>query len=121
MNNFEFYKERFDTTDFGMVKGEPIGCCDVSCETCDWCHLDCNVSRWEWLKAEYVEPPVDWSAVEVDTPILVSNNEDSWVRRYFARFEKGKVCAWSMGVTSWTADNDYDITGWNYAKLAEDK
>ena len=33
---------------------------------------------------------IDWSKVEVDTPILVKNYEDEpWIKRYFAKYEDG--------------------------------
>lgn len=67
---------------------------------------------------------VDWSKVAVDTPILVSDVErnvekQEWVKRYFAFFKDGKVYAWVGGATSWSADGDKDVLGWEYAKLAE--
>ena len=65
------------------------------------------------------EPEVDWSKVEVDTPILVKNSEDEeWRKRHFAKYKNGNVYAWSDGLTSWTA---YDKMVWKYAKLAEDE
>ena len=68
---------------------------------------------------EYEEPETDWSKVEVDTPILVRDVEnENWYRRYFAKYENGKVYAWINGVTSWSATEDR-TTCWNYAKLAE--
>lgn len=63
---------------------------------------------------------VDWSKVNVDTPILVKQYEqDEWEKRHFACFKDGKVCAWLCGATSWSADYEGDITDWNFAKLAE--
>lgn len=29
---------------------------------------------------------VDWSKVAVDTPVLVSNDNKEWIKRYFARY-----------------------------------
>ena len=61
---------------------------------------------------------VDWSQVEVDTPILVRYSEDFiWARRYFAEFKNGNVYAWNNGDTSRTAHER--PTMWKYAKLAE--
>lgn len=65
---------------------------------------------------------IDWSKVEVDTPILVKNYEDEpWIRRYFAKYEDGLVYAWSIGRTSWTANTVAHMTKYYYAKLAEDE
>lgn len=62
---------------------------------------------------------VDWSKVKVDTPILVSNDNKEWIKRYFARYENGNVYGWLNGKTSWTATGELSIGHWNYAKLAE--
>ena len=86
---------------------------DIDCDTC-------QTLTTLWLLEEYEEPETDWNKVEVDTPILVTNFEDSkWRRRYFAKFEDGKVYAWVDGGTSWSSDNK--THKWNYAKLAEDE
>lgn len=86
----------------------------------EYCDLDCTMCRMlqaMWLLEDYEEPEVDWSKVEVDTPILVTHYEDEeWHRRYFAKYENGDVYAWDNGRTSWTEN---DVTAWNYAKLAE--
>jgi hypothetical protein len=74
----------------------------------------------EWANSEYVEPPVDWSKVAVDTPILVKDCEcGNWNRRYFAKYENGMLYAWSDGATSWSAPCSDDMTRWKMAKLAE--
>lgn len=63
---------------------------------------------------------VDWSKVEVDTPVLVKQHEqDKWEKRHFAYFKDGRVSAWLCGATSWSADYEGDTTNWNWAKLAE--
>ena len=70
-----------------------------------------------WLLEDYKEPPVDWSKVEVDTPILVRQTKDGeWLRRHFAKYEGGIVYTWKDSRTSWTEDC---MTGWDYGKLAE--
>ena len=70
-------------------------------------------------KLEKSETCVDWSNVAVDTPILVSNNGKYWYKRYFAKYENGKVCAFSQGTTSWSNNNSTPLCGWEYVKLAE--
>lgn len=62
---------------------------------------------------------VDWSKVPVDTPILVSNDNKGWIKRYFARYEDGNVYCWLNGKTSWTAICELSIGHWDYAKLSE--
>ena len=83
-----------------------------------------SVSAWQYAKLieDETESGVDWSEVEVDTPILVRDNEDTesatvvWLKRYFAEYKDGLVYAWTNGRTSWNEDEMY---GWHYAKLAE--
>lgn len=58
---------------------------------------------------------VDWSKVEVDTKILVSNSGDVWYKKYFAKYENGKVCTFIGGATSFSSGG-YFIS-WKYAKL----
>ena len=62
---------------------------------------------------------VDWSKVAVDTPVLVSNDNKEWIKRYFARYEDGNVYCWLSGKTSWTATCELSIGHWDYTKLAE--
>lgn len=67
-----------------------------------------------------IEPEVDWSKVEVDTPILVKDlRDDDWERRYFAWYEEEEIYAWSGGATSWSVKNQAQARDWKYAKLAE--
>ena len=79
---------------------------------------DCGRRQMLWFVEEYEEPQVDWSKVEIDTPILVKNREDNmWRERHFAKYKNGNVYAWSNGCTSWTENY---MASWKYAKLAED-
>ena len=61
----------------------------------------------------------DWSKVPVDTPVLISNDKEIWFKRYFARYEDGKVYCWLNEKTSWTAECEFSTGHWDYAKLAE--
>ena len=70
-----------------------------------------------WKYAKLAESEVDWSKVEVDTPILVIYSEKGmWIRRKFAKFEDGVVYAWHGKETGHSKSY---MTPWNYAKLAE--
>ena len=78
----------------------------------------CFMLQTIWLLENYEEPEVDCSKIKIDTPILVRDFEDAkWAKRHFAKYEDGKVYAWSNGVTSWTTEGHGVM--WNYAKLAE--
>ena len=68
---------------------------------------------------------VNWSKVPVDTKILVSDDGEYWIRRYFAKYEGGCIYAFSDGCTSFTAcdepECDYQrVCSWDYAKLYEE-
>lgn len=63
---------------------------------------------------------VDWSKVEVDTPIFVRmSDEEVWKCRYFAMYEDGEVYAWQLGRTSCSNVIKNSPIAWKYAKLAE--
>ena len=65
-----------------------------------------------------VEDEVDWDEVEVDTKVLVRDKPDGeWVKRYFAKYEDGKVYVFKNGRTSW---NNRGITHWEETKLWEE-
>jgi hypothetical protein len=129
MLNIEYYKDKLvelcviDIDRLALIQGQPR-ICDSSL-LCDECLLNnknefCSNEALNWLFSEYKEPEVDWSKVKVDTPILVKNEKENIeYRRHFARFENGKVYAWGDGATSFTANDEYHVTSWNYAKLAE--
>ena len=97
-----------------------VGCRKLGCLDCAFTAHgkgDCSDEIEKWANSEYVEPPVDWSKVAVDTPILVRDSEkESWKKRYFAKYYNGIVCAWGGGTTSWSAERS---TYWKMAKLAE--
>ena len=102
--------------------GKPTERAGMSCTNCDLHSIEepCIENCIKWLNSEHVEPPVDWSKVPVDTPILVRDSEkEEWIKRYFAKYEGGIVYAWRDGTTSWSAFNSDSITDWEMAKLAE--
>lgn len=125
MTNKEKYgNEIIDATinDIGLKDGKPVSCFEINCVDCgfyDYNH-GCDGEAKKWLNSEYVEPPVDWSKVVVDTPILVRNSEkERWRKRYFAKYEDGLVYTWIDGATSWSVGNKICIVEWEIAKLAE--
>ena len=98
---------------YRMLGKERESFCEMNCVTC-------VMALQLWLLEEYEEPEVDWNNIAVDTPILVRQGEDGeWIRRHFAKYKNGIVYTWKDSRTSWTVSFDEDVTGWNYAKLAE--
>lgn len=79
-----------------------------------------NIAKNEFLDIAEELGIVDWSKVEVDTPILVRELDGCpWKKRYFAFFDGRIVQAWKYGATSWSVENKRDTISWPYAKLAE--
>lgn len=122
MKNYEKYADEireFDGKDFCEDFVVPHIFKSRSCSNtnCD----QCKMLQMLWLMEDYKEPEIDWSKVEVDTPILVRRgNYGEWNKRYFAGYgNDGYIYAWSNGCTSWTAYDNSDVTEWEHAKLAE--
>ena len=125
LNREKYAKEIVDVAlkdeTFALMDGKICACSDVQgCKSCAFYDRDdCIISKQEWANSEYVEPPVDWSKVAVDTPILVRGyEEESWKKRHFAKYENGIVYAWAGGATSWSVCSG-EVTGWKFAKFAE--
>ena len=125
MKNYEKYAEEIknyegDSFCDDFVIPKILKNCDSNCNhiSCEYC----NLLQMIWLLKEYEEPEVDWNKVSVDTPILVRDSEAedaAWQRRYFAKYEHGKVYAWTYGYTSWSTPEG-KMLAWEYAKLAEE-
>ena len=123
MTNKEKYADKIieiaAMSKLALKDGKPVPCVSMRCSECGFFSPDhsCRFNACEWLDSEYVAPPVDWSKVAVDTPILVRDSrEEEWRKRYFAKYYNGIVCAWGGGTTSWSAERS---TYWKMAKLAE--
>lgn len=93
LNRERFAKEILDIVCNGnkiaVVKGEPINCDGTMCNECAFfANYYCTDGFKIWANSEYVEPPVDWSKVAVDTPILVKDSDDACFK-----YENGKTYA----------------------------
>ena len=125
MTNFEKYIDDFifASAENGLCGGliEPvildpkfIYCQITKCE-------DCRKMVKDFFKEEYKGAPVDWSKVQVDTPILVCDNEeDGWIEAHFPKCENDMVYAWDDGRTSYTSRKS-DCSYFEHAKLVEDE
>lgn len=129
MTNYERCKKDIDklalaVTQWGVVDGEVKRCGSISCEKCAFNagRRSCESIRLEWIDQECKESEVDWSKVPVDAKVLVSDDEKTWYRGHFSRYDKesGYYLIWRMGFTSFTARERWEET-WKYAKLAEEK
>ena len=124
MTNREKFRDELDnmlSVFIAVAKGKPVPCDDTNCRECDFqgsC-IGREDAALNWLNAEYQEPPVDWSKVPIDTPVLVSDTEKNWHKRYFAGTdEDGVLLAFALGGTSWSSGGETE--SWAYMKLAED-
>lgn len=108
------------------INGEVNSCGKVPCDECIFrknkvTDISCGEKIKEWSEQEYVEPPVDWSKVPVDTKVFVRDSDsESWYPRYFARFKNGGIFTWTNGTTSFSAKGFDDVTLWRQGKLAEE-
>lgn len=95
------------------VRENPCGF--LTCETCSKMFAF-------WLEEEYVEPPVDWSKVPVDTLVRVQyDKSNKWILRYFKAYENGAVApyvTWVSGTTSATSGGLEEH--WKYCELVEE-
>ena len=127
MKNYEKYRDLLVNPSFNnkicdnFIKPKilkPMGkeCLETACN-------HCHVLTMLWLMDEYKEPEepeIDWNKVPVDTKIYVKNEGcKTWFKRYFAKYENGKIYAWDYGYTSWTVGGENNFTSWDYSKLAE--
>lgn len=107
-----------------VFKTEPKKCDDIwRVGTCSGAHLlfSLGFSSWDDTEpfniANYLGYDIDWFQVPIDAKILVSDDDESWCKRHFAKYENEKVYAWEFGFTSWTTGS---FRCYNYAKLAEE-
>ena len=65
---------------------------------------------------------IDWSNVEVDTKVLVSDDGKKWHKRYFARVKDNVIYTWQRGQTSFSVPTMERccMTPWNYCELYEE-
>ena len=87
----------------------------------NWCNINNFYSLKLIMHLDFKKVyDIDWSKVDVDTKILVSNDNKKWYRRYFAEFKNDKIYTFDNGTTSFT----YNYTGfvpWQYAKLYKEE
>lgn len=121
----EYFKKKRKIMD---SLGRTDGICEgVDCGRCPFYEYDCEnleITTPELaIKAimDYKDnDTIDWSKIPVDTKILVRDKiGQEWVKRYFAKYENGKVYSFSYGADSFSINNKNNIVDWEYAKLFE--
>lgn len=104
--------------------------CESECNTCKYRHISCvsiekiaNMGVENHIKKvmtfeTFSEPEIDWFKVKKDTLIEVRENEERpWDRRYFAKYQDGKIYTYLGGRTSKT---EFQIIDWEFARLVEE-
>lgn len=112
------------------IESEETCCPYIDCEDCKYHNISClsteeiadigaeNHIRSVMMFGTKDKPVVDWAKVEKDTLIEVrENGERPWDRRYFAKYQDGKIYAYLDGRTSKTESK---IIDWEFARLAEE-
>ena len=71
-----------------------------------------------WDEVVITPPPKPLPKLEVDTKVLVWDNEDKLVRkRYFSHFDNtNNIHVFAQGATSWTKDLTTKYSNWKLAK-----
>ena len=71
-----------------------------------------------WDEVIITPPPKPLPKLEVDTKVLVWDNEDKLVRkRYFSHFDdNNNIHVFAQGATSWTKDLTTKYSNWKLAK-----
>ena len=129
LNREKYAKESIEIACNGgsiaVVNGKLENCRKTQCNECNFnggTIRDCEIKTRKWANSEYVEPiepPVDWSRVPVDTPILVRDSElFAWSKEHFAKYEDETVYTWDYGKTSWST-YDGKMSSYKYAMLPE--
>lgn len=136
MTNYEHYKEQIERiTRLGRrvamnaTTGEIVCCGDTHCNECLFQgseDANCSQKAFKWADEEYTEPEVDWSKIPLDTPVLVSDDKKTWVRRHFAtpalkNDDYFTVRTFVDGKTEWSSEERDFCERWRYAKLAEEE
>lgn len=128
MTNYEKNKEIVDwyavaQVPWGIdtVSGEITPCSKIlACASlCEFAKgEDCGLKRMEWLSDEYID--IDWSKVEVDTLILVSNDGNTWAYRYFAGTFFGRLYTFPFDHKS-NDNKQMNLIEWKFGKLIEEE
>lgn len=110
------------------IESEETCCPYIDCEDCKYHNISCvsteeiaDIGAENHIKSVMMfgaKPEVDWAKVKKDTLIEVrENGERPWDRRYFAKYQDGKIYAYLDGRTSKT---ESQIIDWEFARLAEE-
>ena len=123
MKNYEKYADKIKEYNGENFCGDFVKPYILESDNCNGLDcIRCRMLQMLWLMEDYKEPEepkVDWSKVEVNTPILVRDYESQeWEARHFAKYEDGVIYAWDGGSTSWTSKGN--VTEWKFAKLADE-
>lgn len=129
MLNAEKFKEEILSINdvFGVYDGEPVTCCSMFCEDCEFSHRHskktCAAARINWMLSEYEPPKIEPEIynLKCDDKIEVSSNGKIWFKRYFKEIKDEQVIAWANGTTSFSKSNDEDVSEWKFARIPREE
>lgn len=108
----------------GLKKAKKICSIYSNCDKCPIKNDSICYRPYKWQNLEKFvkmvedwKPAMDWSKVAVDTPILVWNEGGPKYKRYFAKYENGRLFAWRDGCNSWSANGK--VNNWHYGEIAD--
>lgn len=112
------------------IENEETCCLYIDCEDCKYHNISCvsteeiadigaeNHIRSVMMFGMEDKSEVDWTKVEKDKLIEVRENESApWTKRYFAKYQYGKVYVYINGCTSKTESK---IIDWEFARLIDE-
>ena len=89
----------------GLINGDAIGCYTAK-----------GMYHGIPVKFDLVLPE-DFRTYIIDEPVMVrDNDEEMWLRRYFAGVKDDKPCTWNCGATSWSINSPEGMLPWNQCR-----
>lgn len=130
MTNKEKYQDKIVEIALGHdsiavnKKGEPVSCRGFACENClcnSYTRINdsCVNGLKKWANEEYRDSTIVPDDTPVDTKVLVSDDMEHWVHRYFSHNANGLTYVFTNGKTSFTS-NPMDTLDYKYSKLYEE-
>ena len=112
-----YYNKWFTITNIRKEDAYPIKT-EINSYTLDGRLNTHSIRTLFWDEVIITPPPKPLPKLEVDTKVLVWDNEDKLVRkRYFSHFDNtNNIHVFAQGATSWTKDLTTKYPNWELAK-----
>lgn len=130
MDNYEAHRKQIIEllTNTGICGNVVVKLTGEKCCMSESCS-DCRKKLTEWFDKEYKGYKIDWSKVPADTPVFVSNfnescdGEDTFPRHFyeFDIMKDKNYVVYSDGTTSFSKGVVTPISHWKYCRLAKEE